>query len=858
MTDQIKEGVKQSIISSITHQLSHHQPDVKVLLRAGSVNVDVTIHGSDVHAIAAEVAASETFRPAIASSVSAVPNLRSTGTISVTNLQVNVVELAVGEEEGVEEKESESHVALLFFFFCLATGAFMMYFLGRVAPWFPYTVALLIIGIIVGVGMGKYYHYVGGMETEGHWAIHKTIFMWESMPPHLLLYAFLPGLIFADCLGVGWHLFKKSVIQCMILAIPGVIFATFVVAGFAMCLPYQWDFAFAMTFGSVLAATDPVAVVAIMKSLNAPDSITMLVSGESLLNDGSAIVVFNICNAMAVGTRELLSEVGVQEGGRVDAGIVISYFCRMALGGPALGVFFAIIACVGIHASSKRMSHDNATIQIFITFTTAYMSFFVAEYWLTVSGVLACVIAGVLTGAFGSPRFSNPEVMKTFWHAVENIGNTLIFLLSGLIIGYSISEQVGYHNIGPQDFGLLIALYGVVNAARFLMVFFLYPALAFTGCGLSIKSAVLLSFGGIHGAVGLALALVMNHEFEGRTGARVMFHIGGVTVLSLLVNGILSAPLLKKLGLAEVDPARVAIKDDVVRRIRDHSMGVLEKLCKESGNPSDKAEAMKLCDILKEVGSNSPADAVPRAGDNEAQVSLVNQAVKDMAISVARELFLHALRHQYEQQAKNGILPGGSAGFFVLRGAIDSALEDVGEGLTDVSHVLNRMGRKWWYVVLFQYAVSEWERSCTLQAVIVAHKAARAMLNEAVGSIRVFAEAKEVVIQESNSQVGMAQKALDEMDTRLVEAIAPRQIACKVLASSEEYIVKMVECGMLGEADAHHLLEEIEHDILAARSKPDAARLPVAGNEVVRSAAADRVDRAEVTRAFEQAKSVRA
>merc|ERR1712232_567039 len=224
-------------------------------------------------------------------------------------------------------------------------------------------VALLMIGIITGL----IFNPKQKLEDEKG-AFAQTLWMWDHISPHLLLFSFLPGLLFADCISMGWHLFCKSLIQCVILAIPGVVLATFMVAGFCLAVfPYNWSFAFAMTFGSILAATDPVAVVAILKSLGAPDALTMLVSGESLLNDGSAIVVFNVFNAIAQGTQEKLAEVGVPEGqDHVDGGIIITYFFRMALGGPALGAAFAIVACSALRVTGRRSDHDDSTIQIFI------------------------------------------------------------------------------------------------------------------------------------------------------------------------------------------------------------------------------------------------------------------------------------------------------------------------------------------------------------------------------------------------------------------------------------------------------------------------------------------------------------
>merc|ERR1712130_65963 len=162
--------------------------------------------------------------------------------------------------------------------------------------------------------------------------------------------------------------------------------------------------------------------------------------------------------------------------------------------------------------------------------------------------------------------------------------------------------------LGINDVGLLILLYITVNAARFVMVFFFYPLVSRLGYGLDLKSAVMLAAGGIHGAVGLALAMVIFEEYKGSTdAARVMFHIGGVTVLSLLVNGILSDPLLKYLGLAKLDPARQAIKDDVMRKIHMHNKHLFDELCGDkSSDPSEKGEVLKLCTILEgHEGSHS-------------------------------------------------------------------------------------------------------------------------------------------------------------------------------------------------------------------------------------------------------------
>lgn len=204
----------------------------------------------------------------------------------------------------------------------------------------------------------------------------------------------------------------------------------------------------------------------------------------------------------------------------------------------------------------------------------------------------------------------------------------------------------------------------------------------------------------------------------------------------------------------------------------------------------------------------------------ERQSSVISEGTKAAASVAARELFLSSLLHQYEEQGKSGILARGSPGEFALKSSIDYAVEDVEHGLTDVTHVLNQITMQSWYGWLFSHSLSDWSRCCVLCTVIAAHSEARATLEEALGNVAMFAATKEAVIQESHSQVALAQTALDEMDSRLVKAVRPRQLACKVLAASEERVEKMVKSGMLRESDAHHLLEEVERDVAAAQAPP--------------------------------------
>merc|ERR1719229_196154 len=125
---------------------------------------------------------------------------------------------------------------------------------------------------------------------------------WASVDPHLLLFTFLPPLLFGDAMTIDTHVAKRTGGQCLILAGPGVVIGSMATAlVLYFMLPYGWDFPTSLMVGSILAATDPVAVVSLLKDMGASPVLTMQIQGESLLNDGTAMVVFSVAYGLVEG-----------------------------------------------------------------------------------------------------------------------------------------------------------------------------------------------------------------------------------------------------------------------------------------------------------------------------------------------------------------------------------------------------------------------------------------------------------------------------------------------------------------------------------------------------------------------------
>jgi NhaP-type Na+/H+ or K+/H+ antiporter len=191
-------------------------------------------------------------------------------------------------------------------------------------------------------------------------------------------------------LQLNFHLFVVSFWQVMILAFPVVLAGTYVTACIAYFIfPYDWSWSLSLTVGCILSATDPVAVSALLNELGAPPRLKMLISGESLMNDGSAVVFYTIFSA------SFLYELGIAGLGStttVATGFVV--FFRMALGGMAVGIAFGLALVVILFYLDRRFEKEEVVLQVTATVTMGYLSFYTSEVACKMSGVIAVVMCG--------------------------------------------------------------------------------------------------------------------------------------------------------------------------------------------------------------------------------------------------------------------------------------------------------------------------------------------------------------------------------------------------------------------------------------------------------------------------------
>ena len=257
------------------------------------------------------------------------------------------------------------------------------------------------------------------------------------------------------------------------MAIPGVLINVFLIAVVAQYVfPYDWSFTQAMTIGSMLSATDPVAVVALLRDLGAPSSLSTIIEGESLLNDGVAFVLF-------------LFFVESLEGSGGGIGDFLGEFFYASCIGTLVG---AVLGTIATFCSAAMF--DDSIAQVILTFIGAFGVFFIAEGILEASGVLSIVAFGLCYSSFrhGGMSVRANEALETVWETLAFAANTVIFVYSGFLIVFFVHKNEGSGDpenpnaeIGWREWGLLVLLYVFLNVIRSVSILVLFPFLSRTG-----------------------------------------------------------------------------------------------------------------------------------------------------------------------------------------------------------------------------------------------------------------------------------------------------------------------------------------------------------------------------------------
>ncbi|MEO5985801.1 MAG: sodium:proton antiporter [Candidatus Limnocylindria bacterium] len=388
----------------------------------------------------------------------------------------------------------------------VAVAAVVGLFARRIAV--PYTVALVVFGLAAVL-------FAPELDFE--------------ITEELVLAVLLPGLIFEASYQLDFGELRRAFGGVAILAVPGVLIVALVVAA-ALTLATGLPFELGFVVGAMVSATDPAAVISTFRRLGSPKRLATLVEGESLFNDGTAIVVFAIAIAAVGSTVNLADAVGT---------FVVTVVVSTLIGGT-----------IGFVASRVVATVDDHLLELTVSLATAYGAYLIADTFHE-SGIIATVVAGVVLGNYGrrigmSER--TQEALDTVWEFLAFLLTALVFLLVGLAI--SLDQLVAA--VIPIGWAIAAILVG-----RALVVYLLVGGTSRLISdryhrSIPIDWLHVMFWSGLRGAVSVALALSLPADFPQR--ALLQEITFGVVLFTLIVQGTTTELLIRRLGVGSADP----------------------------------------------------------------------------------------------------------------------------------------------------------------------------------------------------------------------------------------------------------------------------------------------------------------
>jgi Na+:H+ antiporter len=426
-----------------------------------------------------------------------------------------------------------------------------------------------------------------------------------ELTPELVLLLFLPPLAFDAAFHLDFDTLRQDLPTISTFALLGVM-VTMLVTGAILVWGLGWSWELALLFGTLVAATDPVSVVAAFRELGVSKRLSTIVEGESLFNDGTSIVLFRIVLTVVVASAFNLPA-------------SILEFMRLVIGGIALG--FAL----GYLTARAMIRIDDYLVEISATVVLAWGSYLLGEY-LGVSGIITVVVAGLVLGNYGGRVSFSPTTKIVLAHVLEFVSfvaNSFIFLLIGLQVELSDLSS----NLQPILWAIAATLVG-----RAIAVYSLSLPLGRFSNPIPLRWQHLLFWGGLRGGVTLALALSLPIIIPDRESLIVAAF--GVVLFTLVVQGLTIEPFLKSLRLV---PITATHRDAELARARLLSLRAVEHRLKRLRDEGA---------ITQAVHKSLTAEYDSMAGELEEKLRVLYQQHPDLTeneIGIAR---LEALRSE--------------------------------------------------------------------------------------------------------------------------------------------------------------------------------------------------------------------
>ncbi|XP_011024884.1 PREDICTED: sodium/hydrogen exchanger 7-like isoform X4 [Populus euphratica] len=513
-----------------------------------------------------------------------------------------------------------------------------------------------------------------------------------------------------------------------------------------------------------------------------------------------------------------------------NSGAIIKFLTQVSLGAVGIGIAFGIASFLWL-----GFIFNDTVIEIALTLAVSYVTYFTAQEGAAVSGVLAVMTLGMFYAAVARTAFKGDgqQSLHHFWEMVAYIANTLIFILSGVVIAEGVLSSGNTFHRHAHTWGYLFLLYAFVLLSRFIVVGVLYPILRYFGYGLDWKEAIIVIWSGLRGAVALSLSLSVKRTSDSSvylssdTGTLFVFFTGGIVFLTLIVNGSTTQFILHLLDMDKLSATKKRLLNFTKYEMLNKALEAFGDLGEdEELGPVDWPTVKRYIPSLNSLEGSCEHPH----GASEADNNLDPTNLKDIRIRL-----LNGVQAAYWGMLDEGRITQTTAN--ILMQSVDEAIDLASheplcdwKGLQSNVHFPNYY--KFLQASIFPqkmvtyFTVERLESACYICAAFLrAHRIARRQLHDFIGDSGIAS----IVINESNAEGEEARKFLEDVRVtfpQVLRVVKTRQATYSVLNHLIDYVQNLEKVGLLEEKEMLHLHDAVQTDLKRFLRNPPLVMLP--------------------------------
>lgn len=659
--------------------------------------------------------------------------------------------------------------------------------------------------------------------------VNDVIDQVTHLDPHIVSFAFLPILIFCSSFSIDWYTFKKEIWQIFSLGTTLVIGCSLLTA-LALMYIFQYDYSFSDLFllGVLLSATDHIAVDALLKEIVVSDELETLIGGETLCNDATVLVLFEVLVNRYTGVE------GIKQS--------IILFLRLSFGGFAMGIAFAIAMSFIL----KRTLND-FFIETNIMLIAAYLLFWICEYkTVHFSGALGLVSYGLFMSAYGKTLISPgmEERIKEVFELLSRNIEAIIFISAGLLFA-NITINDNSH-LETKDYWVLFLLFPVTYVIRFIVVFAHYPILRYFGYGLTWKELVVLCMTGMKGVIAVALSLIASHEdkYDDHFKAIVTYFAIGISALSIIIGGPAIRAAVKFLGLEELTEVQenmlvgvtsalveiVETKIETLRNSKDSQLVDWERVKNSVGTD------LLIKNIIRKTKNGKALLRKNAVMDSENLLKVYKKKMtvknEDMVIETRRR-YLATVKGLYWERFEEGQCHGEAALMLMDSASmsIDKETEKMNDWKYAESLIYDERIIRWYKKLSKIRLIGTHFRKLLYKKIILAydsannfiicHEESEKLIDEM--EIDVDKETFKSVMKEAHKQIKECEKFMKlhiiDCYPEVLAEVQTKRCSKMLLYTQRELISEIYEDGLIKEVEHDNLISAIDSSIKAVTFK---------------------------------------